>query len=339
MKDKYRAAGVDIEAGEAAVERIKTLVNANQHPNILQGIGGFGGLYELPISGMKRPVMVSSIDGVGTKLKVAFMMNQHHTIGQDLVNHCINDILVQGARPLFFLDYIGTGHLNPEVISEIVEGITISCRAYQCALLGGETAEMPGFYQNNEYDIAGCIVGLVDYDQVITGQKICPGNVMLGLPSNGLHTNGYSLARRALFEEAGLEIDTPIPEYSQTLGKILLTPHRCYLPEIEPILSKGWINGMAHITGGGFIGNIKRILPANVSAHVQTRNWNPPPIFNLIQKSGSISQAEMYDVFNMGIGMVIVADTNHADLIQQELPESVLIGRIESGNKQVINHY
>src|SRR3954471_22287047 len=257
----YKQAGVDIEAGNEVVRRIRSLARGTSTPGVLSDIGSFGGLFHLGAAGIEDPVLVASADGVGTKLRVAFMAGVHPTIGVDLVNHCVNDVLVQGARPLFFLDYLATGRLDPAVAVQVVEGLASACRENGCALLGGETAEMPGFYADGEYDVAGFIVGAVPRDQLIDRRAIAGGDVLIGLPSNGLHTNGYSLARKIAFEELKLDIDSHLPELGETVGKALLEPHRSYLPVIRPVLSSGLIKGMAHITGGGITDNLPRVLP------------------------------------------------------------------------------
>lgn len=335
MEELYKKAGVDTEAGYQLVKEIQNLVKEIHNPNVLSSIGGFGGLFEVPLGAYTRPVLVSSIDGVGTKLKVAFMTNIHHTIGSDLVNHCINDILVQGAVPLFFMDYIGTSGLSPGIISGIIKGIVNSCRTYGCALLGGETAEMPGFYQNKEYDVAGTIVGIVDYDRIITGKTISAGDIVIGLPSSGLHTNGYSLARHIFFDQLQWKPDHHLPQCGCTLGEELLKIHRCYLNEIKPWLGTSLIKGMAHITGGGFRGNINRILPPEVDALIDTKLWEPLPIFQTLMEKGKVNRTEMYDVFNMGIGMtVVIAPQDETDLVAS-FPESGRIGRIIPGTGKV----
>src|SRR6187431_3318389 len=264
----YRQSGVDIDAGNEAVRRIKSLARATFTPDVLSEIGSFGGLFRIPLSGYAEPVLVSSADGVGTKLKLAFMSGRHDTVGQDLVNHCVNDILVQGARPLFFLDYLATGRLQPQVAEQIVGGMAKACAENGCALLGGETAEMPGFYADGEYDLAGFIVGLVERSRVIDGSTLVPGDVLIGIPSSGLHTNGYSLARKIAFEQAGLRHDSFVAELGTTIGSALLVPHRSYLPLIRPLLGGGVIKGMAHITGGGITDNLPRILPGGMHAEI-----------------------------------------------------------------------
>jgi phosphoribosylformylglycinamidine cyclo-ligase len=328
-KKAYARAGVDLDLGNRLKGGIQSLVRQTHGPEVLARIGGFGGLYSARFRGIKDPVLVSSIDGVGTKLKIAFAMNKHDTVGIDLVNHCVNDIAVIGARPLFFLDYIGCGKLSPRVFEQLLRGFSKACRAAGCALIGGETAQMPGFYSAGEYDVAGCIVGVVDRGNIIDGKKIRPGDVILGLPSNGLHTNGYSLARKILFEKMRLKPSSLLPGLRTTAGDELMKTHRNY----QPILSKiapGRLKGLAHITGGGLIDNIPRILPALCDAVIETRSWKIPPIFHLLRENGSIDREEMFQVFNMGIGMVAIVSRGDAALVARRLPAKI-IGRIERG--------
>ena len=313
----YARAGVDIDAAVDAVGRMKAHVRTTLTPGVLTEVGSFGGMFALSALGaLKDPVLVSSIDGVGTKLKIAFATGRHDTIGRDLVSHCVNDILVQGARPLFFLDYFGTGKLEPGVAAEVVKGLAEGCRAAGCALIGGETAEMPGLYGSGEYDLAGCIVGLVERAKIVDGTSLTPGDVLLGLASEGLHTNGYSLARQALLEDAGMSLDAPVAELGGvTLGEALLWPHRCYAPAILPLLdlSPTPVKAMAHITGGGFVDNIPRVLPPGVGVRVERGAWEVPPLFRLIQTAGGVSEAEMFRVFNMGIGFVLSVPADAAE--------------------------
>src|SRR4051812_7165188 len=306
----YRQSGVDIDAGNETVRRIKSLARSTFTPGVLSEIGSFGGLFQLAPSAGKEPVLVSSADGVGTKLKVAFMTARHDTIGLDLVNHCVNDILVQGAVPLFFLDYLATGRLSPDVAEQVVAGIARGCRENGCALLGGETAEMPGFYSAGEYDLAGFIVGLVDRSAIVDGRTIRPGDVLIGLRSTGLHTNGYSLARRVLFDLCGYSPDTVLPELDAPLGEVLLAPHRSYLHSVRPLFGNRLAQGLAHITGGGITENLPRVLPDGCAAAIDVRSWTVPPIFRLIQEHGSIATDEMFRAFNMGIGLVVVCRPN-----------------------------
>jgi phosphoribosylformylglycinamidine cyclo-ligase len=337
----YKASGVDIDAGNEAVRRIRSLARGTFTPGVLSDIGSFGGLFRLDRDRYEEPVLVSSADGVGTKLKVAFMTGRHGTVGADLVNHCVNDILVQGAEPLFFLDYLATGRLDPAVAAEVVGGIAGACRENGCALLGGETAEMPGFYADGEYDIAGFIVGIVERSRVIDGRSIVPGDVLIGLPSAGLHTNGYSLARRVLFETTGWTADTVVPELGATLGDALLAPHRSYLPVLRPLLPRQMLKGLAHITGGGITENLPRVLPEGCSAEIDLRAWSVPALFQLLQDRGQIPRDEMFRAFNMGIGLVLVCAPREAERIINTLarngePHAVRIGFIVSGSRQVI---
>ena len=322
----YARAGVDIDAATDAVDRMKAHIKATLTPGALSETGSFGGMFALSALGpLQDPVLVSSIDGVGTKLKIAFATGRHGTIGKDLVSHCVNDILVQGARPLFFLDYFGTGRLEPEVAAEVVRGLADGCREAGCALIGGETAEMPGLYASGEYDLAGCIVGLVERDKIVDGKHLAPGDVVIGLASDGLHTNGYSLARQALLEDAGMPLDAPVPELgNETLADALLWPHRCYAPAVLPLLalSPPPIKAMAHITGGGFVDNIPRVLPEGVGVRIDLDAWELPPLFRLIQSAGGVSDAEMFRVFNMGIGFVLIVAPDEAKETLVRLRES-----------------
>jgi phosphoribosylformylglycinamidine cyclo-ligase len=307
----YAGAGVDVDLGNRLKRRIQQLVTQTHGPQVLGTIGGFGGLFRVQFHGMRAPVLVASIDGVGTKLKIAFALDRHDTIGADLVNHCANDIAVLGARPLFFLDYIGCGKLEPRVFDQLIRGFSRACRAADCALIGGETAQMPGMYRNGEYDLAGCMVGVVDRAKIIDGSKIKPGDVILGLASNGLHTNGYSLARRILFEKMRLRPSSKIDDLSATIGEELLHVHKNYQPLLAKVPS-GMIKGLAHITGGGLIDNLPRILPKKCDAIIETRSWRVPGIFQMLQRNGDVDPAEMYQVFNMGIGMVAITSERDA---------------------------
>jgi phosphoribosylformylglycinamidine cyclo-ligase len=304
-KKAYARAGVDVDLGNLVKRRIQSRVKSTHGPEVLGKIGGFGGLFAPNFSGMREPVLVASVDGVGTKLKVAFAMNRHDTVGADLVNHCVNDIAVLGARPLFFLDYIGAEKLEPRVFDQLLSGFARACRAAGCALIGGETAQMPGMYRKGEYDLAGCIVGVVDRSKMIDGSRIKPGDAVLGLPSNGLHTNGYSLARKVLFEKLHLKPGSNIPGLKHSLGEELLRVHKNYQPLIAK-LPPGMIHGLAHITGGGLIDNLPRVLPSRCDAVIETKSWRVPPIFEFLERHGKIDRAEMYQVFNMGIGMVAI---------------------------------
>jgi phosphoribosylformylglycinamidine cyclo-ligase len=334
--DAYRRAGVDIAAGTRATQLMKAAVRATYTPEVLSETGSFGGLYD--ISGLKSldaPVLVASTDGVGTKTMVAARMHRWDTIGQDLVNHCVNDILVQGARPLFFLDYIASAALDPQQIADVVGGCAQACKAVGAALLGGETAEMPGVYQAGELDLAGTIVGVVDRAALIDGSRLRPGDALLALPSTGLHTNGYSLARRAL---DGLDWHAARADLGgRSIGDALLDVHRCYLREIEALLATGLdIRGLAHITGGGVIDNLPRIFPAGIGARIQRGTWPEPPIFALIQQAAAVSDREMFHVFNMGIGMLIALPADQRDAARAALPELVQVGEIIAGDHSVI---
>jgi phosphoribosylformylglycinamidine cyclo-ligase len=336
----YRQSGVDIDAGNETVRRIKQLARGTFTPGVLSEIGSFGGLFKLDRDGFKEPVLVASADGVGTKLKVAFLTGRHDTVGADLVNHCVNDILVQGARPLFFLDYLATGRLSPDVAEQVVAGIARGCRENGCALLGGETAEMPGFYTEGEYDIAGFIVGIVDRDRVLNGSTIAPGDVLIGLPSAGLHTNGYSLARRVLFETSGYRVDTYLPELRGTVGDVLLAEHRSYLRTVWPLIDDRLVKGMAHITGGGITENLPRILPEGCSAAIDPHSWTPLPVFGVLQDRGRIATEEMFRAFNMGIGLILVCAPEHVDQVLTASagePAASIIGHIIRGDRHV--HY
>ena len=313
----YARAGVDIDAATEAVGRMKAHIQTTLTPGVLTETGSFGGMFALSALGpLTDPVLVSSIDGVGTKLKIAFATGRHGTIGKDLVSHCVNDILVQGARPLFFLDYFGTGRLEPGIAAEVVRGLADGCREAGCALIGGETAEMPGLYADGEYDLAGCIVGIVERNKIIDCRKVTPGDAVIGLASSGLHTNGYSLARQALLEDAQMPLDAAVAEIGGvTLADALLWPHRCYAPSVLPLLdlSSAPITAMAHLTGGGFLDNIPRVLPSGVGVRIDTGAWAVPPLFRLIQNAGHVSEAEMFRVFNMGIGFVLIVAPSAAE--------------------------
>jgi len=320
----YAAAGVDIEAGSRAVELMREAVQRTYTPAVLAGIGPFGGLFSLEaIEGARDPVLVASTDGVGTKTMLAAAMGRYDTVGHDIVNHCINDTLVQGARPLFFLDYIAAGKLDPEQIAAVVVGCAEACRAAGCALLGGETAEMPGVYRPGTFDLVGTMVGWVERDEIVDGREVTPGDVCLGLPSSGLHTNGFSLARHVF---AGLDWGARLPQLDRPLGEVLLTPHRSYLPQVEALWDAGVrIKGMAHITGGGFVDNIPRVLPAGTGVEIDRSAWRVPPIFRLIQERGGVDESEMVRVFNMGIGLVLLLAVEQVDQALQTLPGEVLV--------------
>jgi len=302
---RYAEAGVDIDAKAAALERARAAIRSTFTPGVIGDIGGFGGLYRPDFSTLREPVLVASTDGVGTKLKVAIETGRHDTCGADLVNHCVNDILVQGARPLFFLDYIATGRVEPQVLERVIEGIARGCRENETALLGGETAEMPGFYAPGDYDVAGTIVGVVERERILDGSRIAAGDVALGLPSAGLHTNGYSLARKVLFEDMGQKPEDRLRELSGTVADALLAPHLSYRKALEPMLAQDLVHGMAHLTGGGFYDNIPRVLPERLDVRIKSGSWPVLPIFELIEREGRVSFEEMHRVFNMGIGMVV----------------------------------
>ena len=335
MKKKaYAQAGVDVDLGNAVKSNIQRIVKSTHGPEVLSKIGAFGGLFRANFKGMKDPVLVSSVDGVGTKLKIAFAMGKHDTVGADLVNHCIDDIAVLGARPLFFLDYIGAERLEPAVFSQILSGFAKACKAGKCALIGGETAQMPGMYQRGEYDLAGTIVGVVDRKKIIDGRKIKPGDLVIGLPANGLHTNGYSLARKILFETMGLKLNAKLPGLSKPLGEELLRVHLNYQPLLAS-LPEGLIKGMAHITGGGLVDNFPRVLPANCNAVIDTASWKVPALFQILQQNGKVDRDEMYQVFNMGIGMALVVAAKDAEQALR-LTKGKRIGTIKKGEKKVI---
>jgi len=331
----YASAGVDIDAANRATEKIKELARTTFNARTLSEIGSFGGMFDGAFPNMQQPVLVASADGVGTKLKMAFATGIHHTIGRDLVNHCVNDILVQGARPLFFLDYIATGQLAPETVAGIIEGITNGCRENGCVLLGGETAEMPGFYADGEYDVAGFIVGVVDREKIIDGKTIAPGDVVLGLPSVGLHTNGYSLARKLFFEEAGYDPAAYLDQLGETVGETLLKSHVSYLRDLNEWLDTGKIKGLAHITGGGLLENIPRILPDGTGVEISKGSWPVLPVFDLMQQMGSIEEPEMFRTFNMGIGMVLICAPADAMPIKASLDACYEIGRVTTGDRSV----
>ena len=331
MNENYESAGVNISAGDEAVEKIKKLAEATFNKNVLSNIGHFGAFYELDTSKYKNPVLVSSVDGVGTKLKIAFALNKHNTIGQDLVNHCVNDIAVCGAEPLYFLNYMGFGKLDINVSTSIVEGFAKACSENNCALIGGETAEMPGFYQTGEYDIAGTIVGVVEKNNIINGSKISKGDVVIGFNSNGLHTNGYSLARKVLLDK--FDINAKVESLNLPLGEELLKTHKSYLKLIRTLIESVDVKGFSHITGGGIEGNTKRIIPDGLKLKINWRSWEAPAIFKLIQETGNIDSAEMRKVFNLGIGLAAVIPREQEELALQlalELSEQpLIIGEIE----------
>ncbi len=332
----YKDSGVNIDAASGATRRISDLARKTFTPGVLSEIGGFGGLFDARFPELREPVLVSSSDGVGTKLKAAFMTGRHDTVGADLVNHCVNDIGVQGARPLFFMDYVATGRLDPDVIVSVVEGIAQACADAGCALLGGETAEMPGFYADGEYDVAGFIVGVVDRSCIIDGGHIRPGDLIVGLPSVGLHTNGYSLARKLFFDVAGWSVDTVPPELGISIGDELLKPHVNYEPVLRPVLGEGRVLGLAHITGGGITDNLPRILPDGCQGKIQLGTWPILPVFDLLAKTGSVTAEEMLRSTNMGIGMIAVIRPDSLESFADGIgSEHFVIGRVVEGEKKV----
>jgi phosphoribosylformylglycinamidine cyclo-ligase len=330
----YRDAGVDLDAAERAKERLRELVASTRDEHTLSELGSFGGLYQVP-PGLDAPVLVSSADGVGTKLKVAFAADRHDTVGQCLVNHCVNDILVQGARPLFFLDYIAAGSMDENVVREIVWGVAQGCRENACALLGGETAQMPGFYAEGEYDLAGFIVGVVERAKLVDGSAVRAGDALVGLASSGLHTNGYTLARRIVFDAMGLGVDDELPGTGTSVADALLAVHRSYLPALREPLAKGIVHGLAHITGGGVPGNLPRVLPSGLGARIQRSAWPVPPLFQTLQRGGRVELEEMDRVFNMGVGMIVVVDPASVSAVVQSAKkvgvEAWAIGSIAAG--------
>jgi phosphoribosylformylglycinamidine cyclo-ligase len=333
-KKAYAVAGVDIALGNLVKRGLQDKVKTTFGPEVLGRIGAFGGFFRLDLQGIKDPVLVSSIDGVGTKLKIAISLGKHDSIAQDLVNHCINDIAVTGAKPLFFLDYIGAERLEPPVFNQLISGFTKACQAGRCALIGGETAQMPDMYHRGEYDLAGCIVGIVDREKIIDGSRVVPSDVLIGLPSNGLHTNGYSLARKVLLSKMRLDLGQKVEGLPKTLGEELLRIHRNYQPFLAEI-PPGRIKGAAHITGGGLIDNLPRVLPATCDALIDTSSWKVPAIFRLIQRGGGIAFQEMLEVFNMGIGLVLVVAKRHAAEVI-ELTAGKIIGQVTPGSRKVL---
>ncbi len=336
----YADSGVDIDAGEEAVRRIRKLAALTFNEQVLSDIGSFGGMFRPDFSGMKEPVFVASTDSVGTKLKIAFLTGRHDTVGEDLVNHCVDDILVQGARPLFFLDYIGIHKLDQHVIADLVEGLSRGCRNVGMALLGGETAELTDMYHPDEYDLAGFIVGMADRDKIVDGSKIREGDICLGLPSTGLHTNGYTLARKVVFGIARFKPDEFFPELNGSIADALLAVHKCYAPLVLPLLDKYDIHGMAHITGGGIEGNLNRVMPEGLSAEIDKSSWPVPPIFRILQKAGDIDTDDIYRAFNMGIGYILVVAAGDVDNITAEIEQSgekvYRIGSVKRGDRPVV---
>jgi len=331
----YREAGVDIPAADAAKARIKALARGTFNPAVLSEIGSFGALFRPDLARYREPVLVASTDGVGTKIRVAVLAGVHDTVGYDLVAHCVNDILVQGATPLFFLDYIALGRMDPERVEQILRGLVRACAEFGCPLIGGETAEMPGTYAADDYDLAGFIVGAVEKDQALTGARVREGDAILGLPSAGLHTNGYSLARKVLFETMGLTVESRVSELGTTVGQALLAPHVCYLPALEPLLERGRVRALAHITGGGLPGNVPRVLPEGLAARIRRGSWEVPRIFRLIQAGGRVGDAEMFRTFNMGIGMAVVVAADDLHDVEHSLERrgfpTFLIGSVVRG--------
>jgi phosphoribosylformylglycinamidine cyclo-ligase len=336
----YREAGVDIDKANEAKRRIKRLARSTFSDSVVSDIGAFAGLFRPRLEGIKRPIIVSSVDGVGTKLKIAFMTHTHDTVGIDIVSHCTNDILVQGALPLFFLDYIAAGKLEPGVIEKIVEGLAKGCRQSECALLGGETAEMPDFYQQGEYDLAGFIVGIADEETLFHPRNVKRGDILIGLPSSGLHTNGYSLVRKLLFEQEKLTVDSYLPDLGRTVGEELLIPHRNYLPLIKEWVQQNQLHGVAHITGGGITENLSRVIPSDLNAEVQRGHWEILPIFDLIQERGKVRQDEMYRTFNMGLGMILVVSEEQSNAVQNYFSERDqqfwIVGELVKGTGKVV---
>ena len=336
----YADAGVDIERANRAKQRIKYLAHKTYTKAVLSEIGSFGGMFALDKKKYSNPVLVSSVDGVGTKLRVAFEMNLHHTIGADLVNHCVNDIAVQGAAPLFFMDYFATGKLDPEIAEKVVTGIADACKHNGCALIGGETAEMPGFYEKGDYDLAGFIVGIVEQEKVITGKKVAPGDVLIALASNGLHTNGYSLARKLLFSVARYSPETYVNEMKNKVGNELMRTHKSYWPVVKKLVDGEAVNGMAHITGGGITGNLPRVLPKGTAAVIDMGSWPVQPVFTHLQHLGNIPQDEMFRAFNMGVGMILIVPPKKFAKVQTILERAgekgFTIGRIVKGDRKVI---
>jgi len=331
----YREAGVDISAADAAKARIKGLAKATFNASVLTEIGSFGGMFRPDLSRYREPVLVASTDGVGTKIKVAILAGVHDTVGYDLVAHCVDDILVQGATPLFFLDYVALGRMDPVKVEQIVSGFARACAEFSCPLIGGETAEMPGTYAEDDYDLAGFIVGVVEKEKALP-RGVREGDVLLGLPSAGLHTNGYSLARKVLLDALGHRVDTHLPELGTTVGKALLAPHRSYLAALEPLLERDKVRALAHITGGGFPGNIPRVLPEGLGARLRRGSWEVPPLFRLIQKGGGVSDEEMERTFNMGIGMIVVVSPGDLHEVEHSLERrgetSFVIGSVVAGS-------
>lgn len=338
-KSSYRDAGVNIDAQDEALREVRRIARGTFTPDVISDIGSFGGLFRASFDGIEKPILVSSTDGVGTKLRVAQAMKIHDTVGYDLVCHCVNDILVQGARPLFFLDYYATGRLRPAVMTDVIRGMARACSENACALIGGETAEMPGFYGDDDYDIAGFIVGVVDEKNVLTGKEVRDGDVLIGLPSVGLHTNGYSLARRILFDQLGYDHQTIVPEIGK-VGEALLAPHISYRKPLLPLIDQQALHALAHITGGGLTDNVPRVLPDTLDAHIKLGSWPVLPIYSFLARSGNVDGDEMLRVFNMGIGMVLIAGKEHVDPIARHFAQIgqkfYFIGNVVKGNGKVV---
>ncbi|CAN5203024.1 phosphoribosylformylglycinamidine cyclo-ligase [soil metagenome] len=336
---RYRDAGVDLDAAYRAKTKIAELVGSTVNEDTLSGIGAFGGLYRLPKGG-ETPVLAASTDGVGTKLRLAFRTGRHDTVGEDLVNHCVNDILVQGARPLFFLDYLAVGRLDPGVAEQVVSGIARGCRGNGCVLLGGETAEMPDFYPPGEYDLAGTVVGLVEQERILDGAAVRAGDQIIALASSGLHTNGYSLARQVVFERMGLGVDDPFPGENASVGDVLLRVHRTYLASLLPLVETGSAHALAHVTGGGITDNLPRVFPPGTAARIDRDTWEVPCVFRVLQEAGGIPEEEMFRVFNMGVGMLAIVPPTDADTVVRELKEAGekawIIGEIVVGDGDVV---
>ncbi|MGH9382017.1 MAG: phosphoribosylformylglycinamidine cyclo-ligase [Thermoanaerobaculia bacterium] len=341
-KSAYAAAGVDIDAQSRALAKIKRLARSTFTEGVLSEIGSFGGLFQPDLAGLEAPVLVASADGVGTKLTVARLAGDYSTVGRDLVNHCVNDILVQGARPLFFLDYVGAGVLDPRQMVQLVNGVAAACRENGCALLGGETAEMPGFYREGDYELVGFIVGLVDRPRLYDGSRVRPGDVLVGLPSSGLHTNGYSLARQVLFEQMGLGVEDRVPEMrdARRVGELLLATHLSYLRAVAPLLDHPALHAMAHVTGGGLTDNLPRVLPAGTHAAIRVGSWEIPELFHVLQRRGEVAAEEMFRVFNMGVGYVLLVDRAGLDDVLDRLRDAdqraFVIGAVEDGGSDVV---
>ena len=335
MAVTYKDAGVDIDAGNKAVQLMKASVRRTFRPEVLTDIGSFAGLFALDKNKYQQPVLLAGTDGVGTKLKIAMLCDKHDTIGIDAVAMCVNDILVQGAEPLFFLDYIAVGSLDPVKVATIVGGVAEGCMQSACALIGGETAEMPGLYQPDEYDIAGFAVGIAEKSKLLTGKDIVAGDLVFGLPSSGIHSNGFSLVRKIFFDHAKFSVDKYIDELSMPLGEALLVPTRIYVKQMLPVINAGLVKGMAHITGGGLLENIPRVLPEGVGVILNKNSWQVPPVFQLMQKLGDVPDDEMNRVFNMGIGLALIVAQTNADALKKVLPEAILIGETVAGSREV----